>query len=93
MERETGLESVPAASSSEMERIHDRDSADLAERPESGCMGTNDGCTIAPNATPTGHFADRVMVALLRAQLSWVETGDVRAVRRLLVEALRLLDE
>jgi len=56
-------------------------------------MGTNDGCTIAPNATPTGHFADRVMVALLRAQLSWVETGDVRAVRRLLVEALRLLDE
>jgi len=49
-------------------------------------------CTNAPNQLHHRR-CDPVAVEILRAQLLWLEGADPRAVRRALIEALRLLDE
>jgi len=91
LQRETGLESVFAANSSERKRIHDPDSANLADFTEPQSTAVNSGCTIAPK-TPRER-RDPVAIALLQAHVLWAQGVDVRAVRAVLLDALRLLDE
>jgi len=64
----------------------------LAERGESQNSGALVHCTNARNRAGSRR-CDPVSVEIARAQLLWTEGGDLKAVRRALLEALRLLDE
>jgi hypothetical protein len=92
MERETGLESVEGTISSAFERIHDGDSGQLGDHAEPESNQAQPRCTNAPNRS-LSRRCDAVAVEILRAQLLWLEGAEARAVRRALLEALRLLDE